>query len=289
MMGATLPIAYLGGEFMPIGDCQVSALDRSFLFGDGIYEGIAAYDGRIFQLPEHVARLQRSLRELDMPDPLGTASAWEAVLRELIARNGGGDQSVYLQVSRGAYAGRDHRIPAEQHPMVFAFSAAGVGLPDGVDRDGVSTITQQDLRWGRCDIKAVALLANVLHRTAADRAGAAECLLIHDGLVIEGSSTSLFVVRDGVVYSMPDGAAILAGVTRGFVVAMIERAGLRFEWRGSDLPSLLAADEVWICSSLRELMPVTEVDGHRIADGRPGPHWRRVLDLMRERRDGQLS
>jgi D-alanine transaminase len=288
-MADALPIAYLAGEFLPIEECRISPLDRSFLFGDGIYEGIAAYDGRIFQLPQHIARLQRSLAELEMPDPLGDEAAWTAMLRDLIGRNGDGDQSVYVQVSRGAYAGRDHRIPAEQHPMVFAFSAAGVGLPPGVELDGVAAITQQDLRWGRCDVKAVALLANVLHRTAADREGAAECLLIKDGLVIEGSSTSLFIVKDGVVRSNPDGEVILPGVTRGFVISMIERAKIGFEWRGSDLQTLLDADEVWICSSLRELMPVTHIDGQAIGDGRPGPDWRLVLSLMREHRDSQLS
>jgi D-alanine transaminase len=288
-MGATLPIAYLGGEFLPLADARISPMDRSFLFGDGIYEGIAAYDGQVFQMPEHIARLKRSLDELDMPDPLGSDSAWSSMLRELIERNGGGDQSVYVQVSRGAYAGRDHRIPEEQHPMVFAFSAAGVGLPEGIDESGVKAITQADLRWGRCDVKAVALLANVLHRTAADRAGAAECLLVRDGIVIEGSSTSLFMVKDGVVSSKSDGEEILPGVTRGFVIAMIEHAGIEFRWQSSDVETLLAADEVWISSSLRELMPVTEVDGHTIGDGRPGPHWRRVLDLMRTHRDSQLS
>ena len=288
-MASPLPIAYLAGEFLPIEDCRISPLDRSFLFGDGIYEGIAAYGGRIFQLQEHIARLHRSLAELDMPDPLGDEAAWAAMLRELIERNGGGDQSVYLQVSRGAYAGRDHCIPAEQHPMVFAFSASGVGLPASADVDGVAAITQQDMRWARCDVKSVALLANVLHRTAADRAGAAECLLIRDGLVLEGSSTSLFVVHDGVVSSKPDGSEILPGVTRGFVISMVEHAGIRFAWRGSDLETLLAADEVWITSSLRELMPVTRVDGQPIGDGRPGPCWRKVLDLMREHRDSQLS
>lgn len=294
----TLPTCYLAGEFQDLADARVSPLDRSFLFGDGVYEGIAVFGGRILQLEAHLQRLSRSLELLDMPDPMANralqagcsvAECWASMLRELIERNGGGDQSVYLQVSRGAYGGRDHRIPAEQHPYAFAFSARGVGLPAGVDREGVSAITQDDLRWGRCDVKAVALLANVLHRTAADAAGAAECLLLRDGQVIEGSSTSLFVVRGDEVSSMRDGPELLPGVTRAWVIDMIERAGLSFRWRSCTRDELLTADEVWISSSLRELMPVTRVDDATIGDGSPGPRWRAVLERMREHRDEQLS
>jgi len=274
-MAAALPVAWLNGDFLPLAEARVSPLDRGFLFGDAVYEVVGVYGGRPVLLAEHLARLARSLRELAITDPHDEAG-WRALLAGLVERNGGGDMGLYLQVSRGADTGRDHCFPAGVAPTVFAMASSVA--PVDLDRAGVRAITRPDNRWGRCDIKTTALLANVLLRQAAAEAGAGETILLRDGTVTEGSGSSVLVLEGRTLVSRPNGPDILPGTTIGLIRALA--AGLGFGYREEAVGEarLRAADEVWLTAALRGVAPVTHIDGRPVGRGVPGPAWRAVAE-----------
>lgn len=266
---------YLNGDFVPPDQACISPLDRAFLLGDGVYEVIPVYGGRMFLLEEHLQRLSRSLREIRIPDPM-PAGAWVEVLDRLLGLNPGADRAVYLQVSRGT-APRAHRFPAEVVPTVFAMVNPIPPQAPGLYERGVAVITRPDLRWGRCDIKAVTLLANVLAQQEAVEAGAVEALLLRDGYLTEGSASNVFIVHSGAVRTPPLDRSILPGVTRGLVLDLL-RDGVQeiFEAPVSEA-DLHTADEIWLTSSTREVVPVTRLDGRPVGSGSPGPVWRDTI------------
>lgn len=280
-MAAPLPIAHLDGAFLPLGEAKLSPLDRGFLFGDGVYEVIPAYAGRLFHLPAHLKRLQHSLDGIRLKNPLSDAR-WTALLQELVSRNGGGDQAVYLQVSRGADVGRDHSFPARAPATVFAMSSPLAGLPEELKTRGARVVTLQDIRWQRCDIKCTALLGNVLLRQQATDAGCHEGILIRDGHVTEGTASSLFVVEDGVLVTPPDGPELLPSITRDVVLQLAERIHLPVRRDRLPLGALARAEEVWLASSTREVYAVTSIDGKPVRDGAPGVQWKRMYALFQE-------
>ena len=190
-MAEPLPICYLHGEFQKLRDARVSPLDRAFLFGDSVYEVLPVFRGRMFRFREHFDRLARSLKEIGLPSP-HTHAQWLQILENLIERNGGGEMYVYVQVTRGMEYGRNHAFPEQVVPAVFAMAAPLPPLTDELRANGVSAITVEDFRWGRCDIKSTALLANVLMKQRAAEAGTQEAIIVRDGDVMEGSSTSIF-------------------------------------------------------------------------------------------------
>ncbi len=280
-------IVYLNGAFLPPEEASISPLDRGFLFADGVYEVIPSYRGAFFLLDEHLERLRRSLGGIRMPEP-GLDEGWEPILEGLLQRNPGGDRSVYLQVSRGA-APRDHAFPASAAPTVFAMVSPIAQTRADPGEAGIAAITLPDQRWGRCDIKSVALLANVLARQQAVESGAVEAILLRDGGVTEGAASNVFVVHGNTVSTPPLGHAILPGITRRFLLDALRDTG--WDCREAPVPqeALHSADEIWVTSSTRELVPVTSLDGRPVGGGRPCPVWRRALEIFRCARDRSLG
>ncbi len=218
-----LPICYLDGEYLPLAEARVTPLDRAFLFGDAVYEVVPVYGERPFRLREHLDRLSRSLAGIRMPPPL-THVEWSEICGELIARNGGGDQYLYIQVTRGAEFGRNHAWPEGLEPTLFAFASPLEPPSSALLEQGVSAITAADTRWARRDIKSTALLANILLKKLSADAGCFETILLERGELTEGSSTTVHVVTQGAIHTPPNGQQILPGTTR----EVVERARAPF-------------------------------------------------------------
>ncbi|HET7921850.1 MAG TPA: D-amino acid aminotransferase [Gammaproteobacteria bacterium] len=271
----------LNGAFMALSDAHISPLDRGFLFGDGVYEVIPVYAGKLFRLDAHLRRLQYSLDAIRLANPHHDAH-WHALLGELVERNGGGDQAVYLQITRGADQGRDHLFPAGVPATVFAMSTPLAGLPERLSRDGGRVVTLSDIRWLRCDIKSVSLLGNVLLRQSASDAGCDEAILIRDGYATEGTASGLFVVHGGVIMTPPKSAELLPSITRDVVVELATGIGLPLREARIPEAELHAAEEVWLASSTREVYAITELDGQPVGSSQPGPCWRRVYNAYQE-------
>ncbi len=281
MTPAATPVVYLNGRFLPAAEAQVSVLDRGFLLGDGVYEVIPAYGRRPFRLQQHLRRLQHSLEQTRIPSPLDDAQ-WRDVIAELIDANQGEDQSIYLQITRGAAAKRDHAFPHPMRPTVFLMSTALQSPPAALLERGVAAVTRDDIRWQRCDIKAITLLANVLLRQEALDANAAEAILVRDGEATEGAASNLFIVRDGVLVTPPNGPHLLPGITRDLVLELAQRHDIPCREQTVSVAELRAAEEIWLTSSTREIMPVVELDGATIGTGKPGPLWQHLRGLYQD-------
>lgn len=266
-------IAYLDGAFQPLAQTRVRAEDRGFLFADAVYEVWAVRGARLLDLEGHLGRLQRSLGELEIVPPM-TQAALLCVIEEVRRRNRVRDGLVYLQISRGA-AARDFPFPgAGVRPTLFAFARSmDLRRAEAKALEGVRVSAQPDLRWARCDIKSTALLANVLAKEAARRAGAFEALLVdRDGLVSEGASSSAWIVTpEGVLATRDLSANILPGVTRAALLPLAQAMGLRVEERAFSLEAAKAAREVFLSSASIGALPVVGIDDAVIGDGRPGP------------------
>lgn len=275
------PKVYLNGEFLALADARVPVLDRGFLFGDSIYEVIPVYAGRPFRLLQHLQRLDDSLRAIRMANPLTTAE-WQEMLERLIRERPDQDQSIYLQVTRGAAEGRDHAIPEGITPTVFAMSSPLPPPDPGLLETGIKAISLDDIRWRLCNIKATTLLANVLMRQQAKDAHAMEAILIRDGLATEGAASNLFIVVDGTLITPPKSNFLLPGVTRDLVLELAIGAGIPCQERAIPEQELMTADEVWLTSSTKEIMPVTRLNEGAVADGRPGPRFREASRLYGE-------
>jgi D-alanine transaminase len=274
-----LPVCHLNGELMPLHQARISPLDRSFLFGDGVYEVIAARRGRPRRLPSHLARLQRSLGAIRIRNP-HDQQQWRTLVEHLIAANGSGDLYVYLQVSRGAEFGRNHAPLPEVEPTVFAFCSPLPPTTAETLERGVACITAEDTRWARCDIKSVSLLANVLLRQQSVDAGAAETILLRDGWLTDASSSTVYVVVDGQVRAPPNSNRLLPGTTRSLLEELAEANGIVVRSIAISEAQLRGADEVWLSAATRGVIPVTRLDGQAIGDGRPGPVWQRMRALI---------
>ncbi len=272
-----MSLVYLNGEFKPIEEAAISVLDRGFLFGDGVYEVIPVYGGRLFRLEQHLWRLDNSLAGIRILPPHGSAE-WRDLLSELVSRNGGGDLTVYVQVTRGV-GPRDHAFPAAPSPTVFAMVNP---LPERAGVQGVKAITARDIRWELCNIKAITLLPNALLRQQAVEAGATEAILHRNGSVTEGAASNVFVVSRGEVATPPQSAQLLPGITRDLVVELLQEAGVPCDERAVSLDELRRAGEIWITSSTREIVPVTELDGIPIAGGQAGPVWETAQTLYQD-------
>lgn len=275
-----MALVFLNGELMPLEEARVPVLDRGFVFGDGVYEVIPVYGGRLFRLPHHLHRLQNSLDGIRLANPL-TAAAWTGMLEELVRRNGGGDLSVYLQVTRGV-APRDHAFPPNTPPTVFAMAKP---LPAPVldpALAGVKAVTLEDIRWRYCHIKAITLLPNVLLRQAAVEQGAHEAILVRDGIVTEGAASNVFIVRAGRIITPPKGPYLLPGITRDLVLELAAANGIPHAEESFTPEALSSAEEVWLTSSTREISPVVLLDNAPVANREPGPLWSRLLALVQD-------
>ncbi len=266
-----MPLCYLDGEYLPLHEAKVSVLDRGFIFGDGVYEVIPVFAGRPLRLDEHLARFERSLAAIGIAPPLSRA-AWTTLIERLVAHHGGGEQTIYIQVTRGV-APRNHLPPPGKAPTVFAMSNPLVP----VDRDSpVRAVLREDFRWARCDIKSISLLANVLLRQEAAAAGAQEVILVRDGLVTEGAASNVFIVSGERIRTPPLSTFLLPGITRDLLIELLANDTDAVLEADITREELLAADEVWLCSSGRELAPVGVIDDRQIGTVCPGPVFARV-------------
>lgn len=278
-MADPLPICHLNGALLPLRAARISPLDRSFLFADGVYEVIPARRGNPRRLAAHLARLARSLREIRLSNP-HTDDAWSRLVQDLIAANGGGDVYVYVQVSRGAEFGRNHAPLPQVTPTVFAFCSP-LPLPSADTLEhGVSCVTAEDTRWARCDIKSVALLANVLLRQLAVDADAAETILLREGLLTEASASSVYIVAAGALLAPQSSQRLLPSTTRGLVEELAAQHGIAFRTDAISESQLRAADEIWLAAATRGVVAVTTLDGQPVGTGQPGPMWRRMHALI---------
>ncbi len=271
-------IVYLNGDYLPLRLAKISVLDRGFLFGDGVYEVIPVYGGKPLRLAEHLERLGRSLAGIRMKPPLSLGE-WEAIFERLV--EGEEDQSIYLQITRGVGAKRDHAFPKGVAPTVFAMCTPIAPIP----ATGVKAITVPDIRWQWCHIKAITLLANVLQRQQAVDEGCAEAILVRDGFAIEGAASNLFAVLDGLLLTPPKGNEILPGITRDLVVEIAQANAIPLQERKITVEELHRAEEVWVTSSTREVLPIIELDGRKIGTGQPGPLWVRMDALYQQRKE----
>ena len=275
-------IVYLNGAFLPFEEARVPIMDRGFLFADGIYEVSAIIDGKLVDNAAHLARLDRSLGEIGIRNP-HDAAGWEKLQTELVARNGVSEGLVYMQVTRGV-AERDFAFPkAGTEPTVVMFTQAKTVLANPLAESGARVITVEDLRWKRRDIKSVALLAQVLAKQQAAEAGVAEAWMVEDGAVTEGSSSTAFIVsRDRVLVTRPLSTALLPGITRASVLKLAAEADLRVEERLIPVAEAYEAQEAFYTSASAFVMPVIEIDGRSIGEGRPGPLTQRLRELYIE-------
>ena len=278
-MAEPYPVCHLNGALLPLREARISPLDRSFLFGDGVYEVIAVHGGHAARLPANIARLRRSLLELRIRNP-HSDTRWTELVHELAAANGGGDLYVYLQVSRGAEFGRNHAPLPDIEPTIFGFCAPLPAAAPELYEHGVACITARDTRWARCDIKSVALLANVLLRQQAVEAGAAETVLLRDGWLTDASASAVHVVIGGEILTPPRSHQLLPGTTRALIEELAAREQMLCRSAPVSEAALRGADEIWLSAATRGVLPVTRLDGASVGEGRPGPVWRRMHALV---------
>ena len=282
-----MSLCYLDGAFLPRDEARISPLDRGFLFGDGAYEVIPVYDRTPFRLDHHLDRLDRTLGALGITPPR-TREEWRALVEELVARNDGADQAIYVQVTRGADTVRNHAFPAHVEPTVFMMSDPLVKPDEALFEEGVAAVTAQDNRWLRCDLKTTALLANCLLRQYAVERGCAEAVLLRDGVLTEGSASNIFVVLNGVLLAPPKSPLLLPGITYDVVLELAAAHGMPCEVREISEAELRRAEELWMTSSTKEVLPITRLDGAPVGDGRAGPLARRMRGWYREALRGRV-
>ena len=269
--------AYLNGQFLPLAEAKVSALDRGFVFGDGVYELIPVYSKKPFRLDEHLRRLQGSLDGIRLANPHGVAE-WRARILTLVERQDFADQSVYIQVTRGV-APRDHAFPQGVPPTVFMFSQPLVTSTPAQKAAGVCAVSAVDNRWLRCNIKAISLLANILLRQQSVDADCAETVMLRDGFLTEGAASNIFVVKDGVLRAPPPSSLMLTGVTYDVVLELAAAHGIPHEVRAISEAEVRSADELWMTSSTKEIMAIVKLDGVPVGAGVPGPLAQRMDGL----------
>jgi D-alanine transaminase len=271
---------YLNGEFTLLPDAKISVMDRGFLFGDGVYEVVPVYGGRPFRLAQHLARLGRNLAELRLPNPLSDAQ-WKGIVSNLIARYADStrasaettNQLIYIQITRGV-AMRDHAMPENTTPTVFAMTNRMVQPSDEQRRTGVACVTADDFRWQKAHIKSTSLLGSVFARQISVDAGAAETVMFRDGYLSEAASSNVWVVKNGTVMGPPRNNLVLEGVRYGLIADLCKARGLGFELRRIHRDEVLAADELLLSSATKEVLAITQLDGQPVGDGLPGPVYR---------------
>jgi D-alanine transaminase len=273
---------YLNGEYTTLPHAKVSVMDRGFIFGDGVYEVIPVYGGKPFRLAQHLARLDRSLAELRIPQPMD-AAGWAEVAQRLLnsyAETTGQpidtlDQLVYIQVTRGV-AMRDHVMPKDLAPTVFVMSNA-MKLPSAEARaSGVACVTADDFRWEKAHIKATSLLGAVFARQISADVGALETVMFRDGALSEAAASNVWVVKNGKLAGSPKDNLVLEGIRYGLIEQLCQEAGVPFELRRISQSEVLAADELLLSSATKEVLPITTLDGQPVGNGRPGPIYEKL-------------
>jgi D-alanine transaminase len=283
---------YLNGQFMPVEDAKISVLDRGFIFGDGVYEVIPVYSRRAFRLDEHLQRLQHSLDSIQLPNP-HSADEWRELIAELIAKNDGEDQYLYLHITRGV-ARRDHPFPNPPvAPTIFLMSSPLPSPSASLIANGTSAVTAQDNRWLRCDIKAISLLPNVLLRQIAVDAGSAETILLRSETVnppfditqaflTEGAASNIFVVKNGLLLAPPKNHLMLPGITYDVILEIASSYNIPHQVCKIAATELFDADELLLTSSTREVQAITNLDGKAVGSGLPGPVFQQINKYYQE-------
>lgn len=277
---APLPdhLCYLNGDYVALNEARVSVMDRGFIFGDAVYEVLPAYGGKLFRLEQHLARLDRSLAELRIDNPLARAD-WLAVARKLMAAHtattGATDQLVYIQVTRGV-ALRDHVMVEGLEPTVFVMCSAMKPATGTQRAEGVACVTADDFRWRKAHIKSTSLLGAVFARQISADAGALETVMFRDGFLSEAAASNVWVVKGGVLMGPPRNHLVLEGIRYGLLEEISRQAGIPFELRPIARAEVLAADELLLSSATKEVLAITRLDGQPVGTGRPGPVYQRL-------------
>jgi D-alanine transaminase len=269
-------LVYLNGEMTPLSEARIPVLDRGFIFGDGVYEVIPIYQRRMFRAEQHMARLFRSLDKIGIPNP-HDLDGWMALIDQVVAAYPDDDQMVYLQVTRGV-ARRAHAFPATVVPTVFIMTNPLVLPSTAVRAAGVSCVTMEDKRWLHCEIKSVSLLGNVLAAQYAVEHEATESIQFRDGMLTEGSSSNVWIVKDGVLAGPPKDNLILEGIRYGLIQELCEQLGIPMQVRRISREEVFGADEVMISSATKEVLPVTRIDGQAVGNGAPGPIYVKLYE-----------
>lgn len=271
-------IVFLNGSFLPVEEARVPFMDRGFLFGDGVYEGVGVLDGRLIDNEAHLERLERSLREVRIPNP-HTRAEWTALEEEIVRRNGMAEGFLYFQVTRGV-AERDFFFPEDAKPTVAMFTQAKAIVHAPAAQTGIAVVTVPDQRWARRDIKSLSLLAQVLAKQAAKEAGAQEAWMVEDGFVTEGGSSSAFIItKENRIIVRPLSQAILPGITRQSLFRLAAETGISLEERLFTVEEAYEAAEAFLTSASNFVLPVVSIDGRPVADGRPGALTKRLREL----------
>ncbi|MCK9380740.1 MAG: D-amino acid aminotransferase [Sulfuritalea sp.] len=277
---------FLNGEWLAADQARVSVMDRGFLFGDGVYEVIPVYSRRPFRLEQHLARLQKSLNGIQLANP-HRPEQWIALVTQLAGEADWEDQSIYIQVTRGPMAVRNHAFPTEIKPTVLLL-AEPMSPPPATQREqGIGAVSAADIRWLRCDLKTTSLLANCLLRQLAVSAGCVETVLFRDGFLTEGSASSIFVVKHGVLLAPIKNHLMLPGITYDVVLELAVQHGLPHEVRDITEAETRDANELWMCSSTKEVLPIVTLDGRAVgsgvgASGTPGPVFAKMYAWYQE-------
>jgi D-alanine transaminase len=275
-------IVYLNGEFLPKARAAVSVDDRGFLFADGIYEVVRGYRGKLFQIDAHVRRLHDGLEALriNAPESFDLAEIARELLKQSDLENA--ESTVYCQITRGSASSRAHAFPSPPvEPTIYVVASPFLPLVEK-RQTGIATVTVPDVRWARCDLKTIGLLANCLAKQQALESGAGEAIFVRDGVALEGSSSNLFIVKDGAVFTNPKTNYLLPGITRQVVLQLCAGLGIATVEASVHLASLLSADEVFLTHTTGEVMPVVRIDGRDVSRGTPGPVTRRLQTAFAE-------
>lgn len=266
---------YLNGEFLPIEQARISPLDRGFLFGDGVYELIPIYDNKPFLLAEHLERLERSLKAIDIKNPL-THTQWADIMQKLSQHAATPTHGIYIQITRGAGETRQHQYDATLKPTIFGMTTKIRLLSTQEKQTGLSAITTTDQRWNNCYIKSLNLLPNILAMQQAYTQNACEAILIRNNFLSEGSSSNVFVIKNDIIFTPPETPQILWGITRRFVLQLAQQHQVAYEERPISENELYDADEIWITSSGRETVPITRLNDQVVGKGLVGPLWQKM-------------
>lgn len=283
-------IVYLNGQYVPLEEAKISVMDRGFLFGDGVYEYIPVYNGEMFRLKEHLARLNRSLEKTYIKIAF-TEHNWLDMLQKLIEKNGGGSLGIYLQITRGVASKRDLAInQVFTEPTLFAMCMPLPKPPaDLLDTPGIKVMMLDDTRWANCYIKAITLLPSILLKQQALDAGMDDAILVRNSHAMEGTQSNLFIVKNEVIITPPKTNNILAGVTRDLIVEF----ALHQKWALKEGPitvaELMNADEIWLTSSSREIIPVVELDKKPVSSGKPGPIWQKAIKSFQKYKQSLIA
>ncbi len=272
---------YLNGDFIPLNEAKVSVLDRGFLFGDGVYEVIPVYNGHLFRADEHLTRLKNSLKGISITIEL-THVELNAIFKELINKNASGNQAIYLQITRGTMSQRLHSWDQHLSPNIFIMCSPTEYPNQMIDTKGSKAITLDDIRWDYCHLKTINLLPNALLRQKAIAKESIEAILIRDGKAIEGAASNLFIVKDDVIITPPKSNHLLGGITRDLILELCTNNKILYRETHISEDELHNANEVWITSSTKEIVPITTLNQHAVGKGKPGPMWIKLIALYQQ-------